>query len=385
MHLPGPFIKQNAQVIKLLTKKNKNFTSNNYYSNTYMMSHFPKYWYFLTIGSRGRGKTYSGKKYAIKWMLKQFSKGVVKRFFWWRLTESAVNNMIENGGASMFEKTLLDKYKIKINIVNTDIFFAKDDDYVEDADGDKDYKWIHVGKVAAIQRYYAYKGNQFNDYDVIIMDELVRAESEKRTFNIPRAFINMIENVARKRKGIRVMIYANAISEMQEVKQLFGFMPFPGKFGVYKLYHKRAIIEYLDDGDEWKKEQSQTMAGVLATASEFTNQHVNVLDEKETFFIERKYANGRKYFASVKIDFGLFLDIFTWRGYYYVDTQNYTPDHSKNINMYALHRTLVSTKAMFSQEFIKAVKSVWDTQSYRFSSPMVYEWFSKSLEKYNLI
>lgn len=367
------------------TYKNKNFTSKDYYSNTYMMSHFPKYWYFVTIGSRGRGKTYSGKNYAIKYVLDQWENPTIRKFMWWRLTNDAVAKVLENNGSTFFEKSLLEKYNIVVKVTNSDLFFAKEDEFIENDDGEKQYNYKHVGKVASIQEYYKYKGNQLNDYDLIIMDELVRAESERRTFNIPKAFINMIENVARKRKGIRVMIYANAIGEMHEVKGLFGFMPLPGRFGVYKLYHKRTIIEYLDDSEQWKQEQAQTMAGILQSSSEFTNVHNDNLEGFETWFIERKHARGRTYFASLKIDRGLWLDIHSWNGFYYLDTDNYTTKKLQHTNNYAIAKELVDPKTIYSIEIIKFIKELWEVGHFRFSSRICYEWFTKALDKYNLI
>lgn len=369
---------------------NMNFTSTEYYKNTWMMSHFPKYWYFLTIGSRGRGKTYEGKQYCIKDILQQLSDGVessqLRKFMWWRLTGNAVDKMLQNNGATFFEKQLLEQYQIRVKVKNNDIYFARwCDDRIDEESGDIEYVWHHVGKAVAIQEYYKYKGNQLNEYDIIVMDELVRAASEKRTFNIPAAFVNMIENVARKRKGIRVMIYANAIGEMHEVKQLFGFMPLPGRFGVYKLFHKRAIIEYLDDSQEWKTEQASTMAGLLATTSEFTNSHVNSMEDKENYFIQRKLTAGKRYFASIKIDRGRWLDIYTFRSKYWIDVEIYTSAKMKRTNPYALDRELVTPSTIYSKEIIKFIKQIWELGDFRFSSPIIYEWFYKQLQEYSII
>ena len=369
--------------------KDRNFTASDFYSNTYMMSFFPKYWYFVTIGSRGRGKTYSGKNFGIKWVIEQIKSIAddkeIRKFMWWRLTNDAVGKVIENNGSTFFEKSLLDKYNIVINIVNSDIFFADSKDCIENEDGSKEYRWKHVGKIASIQEYYKYKGNQLNEYDTIIMDELVRAESERRTFNIPKAFINMIENVCRKRHGVRVLIYANAIGEMQEIKQLFGFMPLPGKFGIYKIFHKRTIIEYLDDSEEWKQEQSQTMAGVLQASSEFTNVHVNPMEDLEDFFIPRKLAIGKLYFASIKIDRGLWLDIHTLKGYYYIDTDTYTSIKMHHSTRYALDKTLVTAETIYSKDILQFIKDMWSLGKFRFSSKICYEWFTKALERFNII
>jgi len=386
-----------------MPKQNRNFTSNDYYSNTWMMSHFPKYWYFMTIGSRGRGKTYSGKNYAIKYVLGQLEQDRptttgqrykmdkntidhLRKFMWWRLTNDAVEKVKENSGRDFFEKQLLEKYGIRIRIVNSDIMMSIIECDLVNDDEEVEPQWFPCGKIASIQEYYKYKGNQLNDYDVIIMDELVRAESERRTFNIPKAFVNMIENVCRTRKGIRVMIYANAIGEMQEVKQLFGFMPLPGRFGCYKLYGKRAIIEYLDDSKEWKQEQAKTMAGVLkSNQTEFSNMHIDPLEDKDDFFIHRKDTSGKRYFMSLKIDRGLWLDIHSFKGIYFIDVSGYTSKKLEKSNRYALDRELVSTKTIYSKEIIKFIQEVWSVGQFRFSGNMAYKWFTEQCDKYNII
>ena len=310
----------------------------------------------------------------------------LRKFMWWRLTNSAVEKVLDNNGATFFEQQLLRKYNISLRITGTDIFFAKNKMNPDDM------KYVHVGKVAAIQSYYMYKGNQLNEYDVIIMDEIVRAESEKRTFNIPKAFINMIENVCRKRKGIRVMIYANAIGEMQEIKQLFGFMPFPGKFGVYKIWYKRAVIEYLDDSKEWKEEQDNTMAGWLKRgiqASEFSNVHVNPMEDLEDFIIQRKHIRGKIYFCSLMIDRGVWLDIHSVNtptdNFYYIDGTHYTSKRMAKTNRYALDRSLVTARTKFSRELVTSLRDLWEVGKFRFSNSMNFERFTEALDKYNIV
>jgi len=370
--------------------KNKNFTSKNWYSNTYMMSHYPAYWFFLTIGSRGRGKTFSGKRKAIKYIIEQIENGVpngqLRKFMWWRLTTDAIVKVIQNNGATFFEKKLLTKHQISVKISNNDIFFARWCDDTEDDNGEITSKWYHVGKAAAIQEYFKFKGNQFEEYDLIIMDELVRAASERRTFNIPSAFINMVENVARTRKGICIMIYANAIGEMHEVKQLFGFMPFPGKFGVYKLPHKKAIIEYLDDSKAWKQSQEDTYAGVLrGAATEFTNVHIDPLADQETFFIQRKHTSGKRYFASIKLSLGMWVDIHTIAGKYYIDSDYYTSDKMKKQNRYCIDRSLATPNTIYSKEMVKAIQELWSSGKLRFSNSFYYKEFIEACKRFSVI
>jgi len=151
----------------VLLFKNKNFTSVEYYRNTWMMSHFPKYWYFMTIGSRGRGKTYEGKQYSIKFILGQcqdrrLDRAKIRKFMWWRLTNDAVEKVKENSGRDFFEKHLQEQYGIRVKIVNSDILFSilKEDVVIEDG---LQPVWFAVGKIASIQEYYKYKGNQLED------------------------------------------------------------------------------------------------------------------------------------------------------------------------------------------------------------------------------
>ena len=107
-----------------------------------------------------------------------------------------------------------------------------------------------AGQMLSLQKYADWKGNDFENVNLIIIDELVRAETQKKTFDVPSAFINTIENLVREREDIMVLIYTNTIGEMAEIRDLFGFLPMPGNYGVFKLPHKRTIIEYLDDSKE---------------------------------------------------------------------------------------------------------------------------------------
>ena len=362
----------------MLVVKNKNFQSDAYYSNSYIMSLFPKYKYFVTIGSRGRGKTYSAKKYVIK----RFKKGHIKKFAWLRLTDSAVEKIIESNGATFFERTLLEKYKINIQIENSDIYFSKDEDFTTDKEGNKKYNYTHVGKVMSLQSYFKYKGNQFEDYDLIIMDELVRETTERRTFEIVSAFINQIENICRFRKDIRVLIYCNAINEMQEISGLFGFVPFPGKFGVYKIPNKKAVIEYLQDSVEWKKKRADTMAGLLISEKDtsFSNKHIN---DTTDIILDRRVIPKRTHLFRIKIDKYVELDLLTSNEIVFVDNASFYTGNV--INRYVLNQSMATPVHKYSTELIKILKEWWNIGKYRFSSQFTFLDFKNSLIDNNII
>ena len=46
---------------------------------------------------------------------------------------------------------------------------------------------------------------------------------------------NFIENIARDRTDVRVIIYANAVEELEDLRVLFHFIPLPGKFDMYYI------------------------------------------------------------------------------------------------------------------------------------------------------
>lgn len=348
--------------------KDPNFNSKTYYRNVYALSHFnpheeePRYRLFLSIGSRGKGKTYSGKKYIANKIAYHPS---FRKFAWIRLTDKACENLLENDGSTFFETAILRKRRLNVMSVGSDVYFKRD--------GEPDELYSQRGKILSLQNYHNWKGNQFEEYDAIIIDELVRSESERRTFNIPKAFVNTLETILRERTNVVVMIYANAINEMQEIKQLFGFMPLPGKFGVYKLYHQRAIIEYLDDSKEWKQRKSMTIAGRLGqNMTEFSNTHEDPLADLDAF-IPRAKVSKKVYVMSLKIDRSpMWFDMWKNGEKYYLDLKTYSPE-TLSRNTYALHRSLVNQAFIFSSEILKFVKEAWDNNLLQYANSMVYE------------
>ena len=357
--------------------KDRNFTSKMYYSNTHMCSYGHKYWYYLTIGSRGRGKTYSAKKY----ILKRYRYGPLGRedfFAWIRLTDAACAKVLQNNGATFFERELLERYRIQVKVEQDDVFFG---DFTSDG---KQPAWTFVGKVMSLQGYYKWKGNHFDGYNTIIMDELVRAESERNTFNIPKAFVHEIENISRERKDIRCFIFCNAIHEMNEIQELFGFIPSPGKFGVYKLHHKRAIIEYLDDSKEWRDRKRVTMAGVLAQDSAFSNIYQDS-EWKYTFILPRKFTSGRKHMFRLRIDTMTMVDIYNFsNGLVYVDGIEFYNGRDR-FPVYALSSSLAAPGVNFNKSIVKYVQNIAELSYFRFPNNTGYSKFYQELIERHII
>lgn len=253
-----------------LNSHNPNYNSKTWYKNNYMLSlPVSDWWYRITIGSGGRGKTYSARKFVLKNV-----KNKQRCFIWLRLTNQAVDNLLQNNAQGLFPPELLNKYKLTLKSVGNSIYL-----------NDK-----LMGYVCSIQGYHNNKGqeNPLPDYSLkhtmrnstikdsyfdVIADELIREATEKNTFDIKHAFQNQIENFIRRRKNIRVLIYANFLNEITDIEELFDINLIPGKFGIYKNIKTHTVIEYLPDSDEWKAEQRNTYAGVLNVQSgRFTNK-----------------------------------------------------------------------------------------------------------------
>ena len=359
--------------MKKITSKDSNFFSSEYYSPSYLLSHFPKYKIFCTFGSRGRGKTYSGKNLILnRFNDGRYGKGK-KKFAWIRLNEDAIVNLLENDGATFFEQSLLNKHKVSVTTKGSNIYFNEEE----------------VGKALSLQKYGSWKGNQFEDYDLIIIDELIRSDSEKKSWSIPSAFINTLENICRERKDVMIIVYANTIDEMMEVKELFGFMPFPGQFGVFKIPQKWTIIEYLQDSSNWKARKKDTIAGRLgANKSEFSNQFVSLLSSRSALLQSyNKVKKHLQWYTGFQIAKNCMIDIYrmTNSNIIYITEQNLKIPRSRWINDYALKSVFVHPGVSYNPEAVKWLKEKVVKNQVRFPNMDIMARFYQYMQAYNIL
>lgn len=117
------------------------------------------------------------------------------------------------------------------------------------------------------------KNKAFGNIKSIIFDEINREVTERKMFEIPRAFVNFIESIARLKKDIVCYMMGNTIDDTSEILDLFGYNP--KEFGFYKIRKRHCLIEYLEDSDKWKEARLNSMAGVLMDqidSGSFTNK-----------------------------------------------------------------------------------------------------------------
>lgn len=346
---------------------NRNFTSNDYYSNTWMMSQdINKWWYRATIGSGGRGKTYSGRKRALKGF-----KNDKRGFIWLRLTDQAVDNLLQNNAMGLFPIELKRKYKIEVKNKGNAIYFNDE----------------LAGYVASIQGYYKNKGQEiqlpdyrlsttlktnpeFSNFD-IFADELIREAAERNTFDVKKAFQNQIENVVRRKKGIRVFIYANFLTEIRDIEELFDIKIVSGQFGIYRNQKTKTVIEYLEDSEAWKAKQQDTYAGVLnVDGGRFSNK----ADEDNKLIVYNHKLRGSTIAFNLKIGIHVYA-VKRWQGSLVLA---FFKGNENKQTTYCLRPEFMTTYLQtYNEEIRKTMNEMFNRGKLKFTSYSTYLEFLK--------
>lgn len=249
---------------------------NMYYSNRKIFGKSSLF--YVLLGARGCGKTYSTMNYCLRKFFKHNEK-----FLWLRLTESSVKNLLQCDAKDFIDTKLQEKWKITQMSVSGNTVFINGKE---------------ACRVMALSTFYAMKGVALNKsgnisiktkkiddpaikgqitktikkFRTIVLDEMNREKNEKRTFDICYAFVNQLENICRLDIDRRIILLGNTLDEASDILAgCFNFIP--NKFGIYKLKRKKCIMHYIEDSEEYKKAREQSIAGLLAgNESTFTNK-----------------------------------------------------------------------------------------------------------------
>lgn len=277
----------------------KKYKSNKFYYDNSAVLGIPAIFYII-LGGRGVGKTYSTQKYCIKrW------KKTGEPFCWLRLKEPSVRKLLSNNAKDLIDSKLIsefnlnpEKFKVKLNTV-----------YYDD---------MEFCRVMALSTFYQDKGIAMNRqtekkkvYDgilkrelkkfrTIVLDELNAERSEKRTFDIVYALVNQLENLCRLDIDRRIFMLGNTLEEGSDIlANAFNFIP--NEFGIYRLHNKRAVIHYVEDSDKYREARKNSIAGILTpNESTFTNKIESDLD----LLIKDSKKSYLKDGISYVIDFG---------------------------------------------------------------------------------
>ena len=224
--------------------------------------------WFVLIGARQRGKTYSVQDYVLNSWFNPKSKLYHVPFYWMRLNDISIKNMLMNNGAKMFEPLLVDKYHLQdIKVKGDSVFFGKD--LLCRCYG---LSTAYNNKGAALFDDKTFKGVN------IIIDEVAFEKNQRKTFDVCYNLQMNIENIARnRRENVKVFLMLNQTEDAPDVLAGIAHM-IPIEFGTYKLKRRHCIIDYIPNTKGYLNMRKEALANDVDTgAGNFSNQIVRDL------------------------------------------------------------------------------------------------------------
>lgn len=185
-----------------------------------------------------------------------------------RLNDKAIQNMIMNNGAKMFEPLLVRKYHLEnIKVKGDSIFIGKD----------------LLCRVYGLSTAYNNKGAALFDKATfkgvnIIIDEVALEKNQRRCFDVVYNLKMQIENIVRsERDYVKIFMCLNNTEECPELMAMFGYIPI--EFGVYKLKRKHCIIDYIPNNEAYERRRKNALANEIDTGTgNFTNKVIRDIE-----------------------------------------------------------------------------------------------------------
>ena len=229
--------------------------------------------FYLLLGGRQAGKSYSIIDFYIEQWLKDGTP-----FYWLRLKPKQVEKLLKNNADKLIDPDLRRKYNLNDLVVTSPNVYAVTKRSAPDKNGKtKVLEKKLLATVLPISTFYDDKGVGYFDKDYkgwynIGVDEFQREANEKNTFDIMYALVNQLENLVRNTKTkVRIFFLGNTLQEASDVLCSFNFIP--EEYGRYKLKKKRAVIDYIEPSEAYKKMREGSIADILMPeSSTFTNK-----------------------------------------------------------------------------------------------------------------
>lgn len=352
-------------------KKLKTFKSDFYQMN----SIFGNDWavFYALIGGRGVGKSYAAMRWAV---LNKIRKGDKMKFYWFRLTDAAVKNLLADGADKLIDPDIKRKYDLKVTTNNTTVYTYKEKKtIVKHKDGTTSEKITKTNmtqfcEVLSCSTFYNTKGVGYFDKDyegqyVLILDEMNREQSEKNNFDIVYNFANLIENLVRTTHiNIKVIMIGNTLDEASDILSAFNFIP--DELGRYKLKKKKCVIDYIRPNEAYLERQKSSLANILLpNASTFTNE---IKIDRSLLVNKRKCKTPMTIikFSKDKAD---------WFTIYNGNIiKNYNNETKPGVAM----RRYIDD--VFNQQAVKNIFEQWDARAFRFANLATLKRFQKQLK-----
>lgn len=263
---------------RIMTKRSKAYIKRKILQERefyYLRSILGNYWaiFYILLGGRQAGKSYSIIDFFIEQWLKYGTP-----FYWLRLKPKQVEKLLKNNADKLIDPDLRRKYNLNDLVVTSPNVYVVTKRSAPDKNGKtKVLEKKLLATVLPISTFYDDKGVGYFDKDYkgwynIGIDEFQREANEKNTFDIMYALVNQLENLVRNTKTkVRIFFLGNTLQEASDVLCSFNFIP--EEYGRYKLKKKRAVIDYIEPSDAYKKMREGSIADILMPeSSTFTNK-----------------------------------------------------------------------------------------------------------------
>lgn len=260
-------LKEMGRRAEFKRKKKELFENKEWYTIRSLLGNTWANW-FVLIGARERGKSFSVQEYCLTQFFDPKSKLYGVPFYWMRLNEAAIKNMMMNNGAKMFEPLLVYRFGLENIKCKGDSVFLEDGTLLCRCYG---LSTAYNNKGAALFDKKKFKGAN------IIVDEFALEKGQRRTFDVVYNLKMQVENICRsERKGVRVFMIMNNTEECPAALSMFNFNPI--EFGVYKLKRKHCIIDYIPNNKAYEERRKKALANELDNGTgNFTNKIVKDL------------------------------------------------------------------------------------------------------------
>ena len=253
--------KEKKKIANLKKRRKELYDAKEWYTIRALLGNQWANW-FIMAGARERGKTFSVQDFVLNCFFNPKSKLYHVPFYWMRLNDIAIKNMLMNNGAKMFEPLLVRKYGLEgIKVKGDSIFIGK----------------LLLCRVYGLSNAYNNKGAALFDKETfkgvnIIIDEVAMEKGQRRTFDVVYNLKMQIENIVRsERDNVKVFMMLNNTEDCPELLAMFGFIPI--EFGVYKLKRKHCVVDYIPNNKAYEERRKKALANEIDSGTgNFTNK-----------------------------------------------------------------------------------------------------------------
>lgn len=304
--------------------------------------------FYVLLGARGVGKSYS----VLEWCIKQYlNKGT--KFTWLCLSQQSQKNLLANNAMLFIDPDLCEKYNIQKSTRGIKVLHK----------GKEMCSVIDLSSMPKNKVLALFDSNYKGDYN-IVLDEMNREKQERRTFDIIYNFKNTLEGILRHTENrVRCFMIGNLLQEGSDILSMFNFMPY--EEGVYKLKRKSAVVEFIAPTEKMIERRKKSTVGKLgADESTFSN-----IVRRDT----RQITKTRLIKPQMVLDFGQDHGKFTlW------NDNIIRPYNNERIYCIALLR---HTDERFDQDIRDRICQLYDTKSLLYPDWMALHKFRMAMRE----